>query len=104
MNGQLKQRREVAKGKIRVASSLDVFGLGWMVYPTRSRLLPVRRVLATDTDERAEEALIMIEVFVCTDLKVPARSSEEELGKECGVAWATDYTLEGGEDKCEGST
>lgn len=37
-------------------------------------------------------------------LQIPARSSEEELGKDCRVALATDYALNGGEDKREGST
>lgn len=37
MNGQLKQKWKVAKDKISLASSLDVFGLGWIVCPTRSR-------------------------------------------------------------------
>lgn len=37
-------------------------------------------------------------------LQVAARSSKEELGKDCGVAWATDYALEDGEYKWEVST
>lgn len=37
-------------------------------------------------------------------LQVPARSSKEDLGKDCEVAWAADYTWKSGEDKCEGST
>lgn len=43
-------------------------------------------------------------LFMLLCLQVPARGSKEERGKDCGVAWATDYTLKGGEDKCEEST
>lgn len=37
MLGQLKQRREVPKDKMIVASSLDTLGLRLMGHPTRSR-------------------------------------------------------------------
>lgn len=43
-------------------------------------------------------------LFMVLCLQVAARGSKEELGKDCGVTWATDYTLEDGEYKCEGST